>query len=106
MSGTNWRSESCQTSINGETAEHRLAVRREQSAPLLADLEDWMRTERAGLSRHSPVARAMDYIGDVQTFSDKSVQESANSGGDSPGEEQRQQAGRAGTEKVRGILSS
>ncbi|MYH38041.1 MAG: IS66 family transposase [Rhodospirillaceae bacterium] len=49
-------------SINGETAECRLAVRREQSAPLLADLEDWMRTERAGLSRHSPVARAMDYM--------------------------------------------
>ena len=48
--------------INGETAEHRLAVRREQSAPLLADLEDWLRTERAGLSRHSPVAKAMDYM--------------------------------------------
>ena len=48
--------------INGETAERRLAVRREQSAPLLADLEDWMRAERAGLSRHSPVAKAMDYM--------------------------------------------
>ena len=49
-------------SINGETAERRLTVRREQSAPLLADLKDWMQTERAGLSRHSPVARAMDYM--------------------------------------------
>ena len=48
--------------INGETVERRLAVRREQSAPLLADLENWMRTERAGLSRHSPVAKAMDYM--------------------------------------------
>ena len=48
--------------INGETAERRLAVRREQSAPLLADLEDWMRTERTGLSRHAPVAKAMDYM--------------------------------------------
>ena len=48
--------------INGETAERRLAVRREQSAPILADLEDWMRTERAGLSRHAPVAKAMDYM--------------------------------------------
>ena len=46
--------------INGETAERRLAVRREQSAPPLAEFEDWMRTERAGLSRHAPVARAMD----------------------------------------------
>ncbi len=43
--------------VNGETAERRLAVRREQSAPLLADLEDWMRAERAGLSRHSPSPR-------------------------------------------------
>ena len=31
-------------------------------APLLADLEDWTRAERAGLSRHSPVAKAMDYM--------------------------------------------
>ena len=48
--------------INGETAERRLAVRREQSTPLVADLEDWMRTERAGLSRHADVAKAMDYM--------------------------------------------
>ena len=48
--------------INGESAERRLAVRRERSAPLLAELEDWMRTERAGLSRHADVARAMDYM--------------------------------------------
>ena len=48
--------------INGETAERRLAVRREQSRPLLADLKDWMLTERAGLSRHAPAAGAMDYM--------------------------------------------
>ena len=48
--------------INGETAERRLAVRREQSGPLLADLKDWVRAERVGLSRHSPVAKAMDYM--------------------------------------------
>ena len=48
--------------INGESAEQRLAVRRELSAPLLADLEDWMRTERARLSRHASVAKAMDYM--------------------------------------------
>ena len=47
-------------SINGETAERRLEVRREQGAPLLADLEDWMRIEPAGLSRYPPVARAID----------------------------------------------
>ena len=48
--------------INGETAERRLAVRRERSAPLVAELEDWMRTERTGLSRHAAAAKAMDYM--------------------------------------------
>ena len=48
--------------INGETAERRLAVRRERSAPLVAELEDWMRMERAGLSRHASAAKAMDYM--------------------------------------------
>ena len=48
--------------INGETAERRLAVRRERSAPLVAELEGWMRMERAGLSRHASAAKAMDYM--------------------------------------------
>ena len=48
--------------IRGETAERRLVKRRSQSATLVAELEDWMRTERAGLSRHAAVAKAMDYM--------------------------------------------
>ena len=48
--------------INGESAERRIAVRRERSAPLVAALEAWMRTERIRLSRHAPVAKAMDYM--------------------------------------------
>ena len=48
--------------INGETVQRRLAVRREQGAAFFADLDDWMRGERAGLSRHAPVVRAMDYM--------------------------------------------
>lgn len=40
----------------------RLAVRQAEVAPLVADLEAWMRRERAGLSRHAPVAKAMDYM--------------------------------------------
>jgi transposase len=48
--------------INGSSAERRLAVRRERSATLLAKLESWMRDERAKLSRHAPVAKAMDYM--------------------------------------------
>ena len=48
--------------INGAPAEQRLVVRQERSAPLVAELEDWMRTKRAGLSRHAAVAKAMDYM--------------------------------------------
>ncbi len=48
--------------INGMSAEERLAVRAERSAPVLAELEAWMRAERARLSRHAPVAKAMDYM--------------------------------------------
>jgi transposase len=49
-------------SINGLPADRRLAVRREQAAPLVAALEAWMREERRKLSRHSDVAVAMDYM--------------------------------------------
>jgi len=48
--------------INGMSAEQRLGFRAERSAPLLADLEAWMREERQRLSRHAPVAKAMDYM--------------------------------------------
>jgi transposase len=48
--------------INGSSAEQRLVVRAERSAPLLADLEAWLRAERARLSRHAPVAKAIDYM--------------------------------------------
>ena len=49
-------------SINGLPAQPRLAVRRDRSAPLVADLEAWMREERRKLSRHSDVAGAIDYM--------------------------------------------
>jgi transposase len=48
--------------INGQSAEQRLAVRRERVAPLVASLEQWMRAERVKLSRHADVAKAMDYM--------------------------------------------
>lgn len=48
--------------INGIAAEQRLAVRRERSAPLVDELEAWMREHRASLSRHAPVAQAIDYM--------------------------------------------
>ena len=48
--------------INGLVAKQRLAVRAERSAPLVAKLEEWIRGERAKLSRHAPVAQAIDYM--------------------------------------------
>ncbi len=48
--------------INGLPAEQRLAVRQTQVAPLVTELETWMRGARARMSRHSDVAKAMDYM--------------------------------------------
>lgn len=48
--------------INGKSAAERLTVRRECSLPLVAELEAWMQQERAKLSRHDDVAKAMDYM--------------------------------------------
>jgi hypothetical protein len=48
--------------INGWSAEERLKIRKEKSAPLMADLKTWMREERAKLSKHAAVAKAMDYM--------------------------------------------
>lgn len=47
--------------INGWTAEKRLAARREHSTPLAKSLEDWLRQERAKLSRKNALAKAIDY---------------------------------------------
>jgi transposase len=48
--------------INGATAEQRLAFRNERVKPLLSELEVWMRAERARLSRHADLAKAIDYM--------------------------------------------
>jgi hypothetical protein len=48
--------------LNGQAIAHRVAARQERVAPLVAKLEAWMRTERARLSRHNDVAKAMDYM--------------------------------------------
>jgi hypothetical protein len=46
--------------INGRPTEERLAVRQERRAPLLADLEVWMRQTKGAISSKTEVARAMD----------------------------------------------
>ena len=48
--------------INGRSTGERMAVRSARVAPLVGELEAWMRAERAKLSRHSDVAKAMDYM--------------------------------------------
>lgn len=48
--------------LNGLSAEERLSVRRSRTMSLVASLEDWVRAERARLSRHAETAKAMDYM--------------------------------------------
>jgi Transposase IS66 family len=48
--------------INGIAAEQRLALRQERIRPLVGELEGWMRAERARLSRHADIAKAIDYM--------------------------------------------
>ena len=47
--------------INGVPPQRRLTVRAERSAPLLIQLETWLRQQRAKLSSKSETARAIDY---------------------------------------------
>jgi hypothetical protein len=48
--------------INGASADERLCVRQEQSTPLLAEFQAWLREERARLSRSASVAKPIDYL--------------------------------------------
>jgi transposase len=47
---------------NSLSAEERHRARAERSAPLVADLENWLRQERAKLSRSASVAQPIDYM--------------------------------------------
>jgi hypothetical protein len=48
--------------INGQPTGDRLAVRQRETQPFVANLEKWMRAERARLSRHAATAQAIDYM--------------------------------------------
>ena len=48
--------------LNGRLADERLTLRQTTLAPLVTELEDWMGAERARLSRHNDIAKAMDYM--------------------------------------------
>jgi transposase len=47
--------------INGLTADERLVARKERAAPLVYELEAWLREERSKLSSKNPVAKAIHY---------------------------------------------
>uniref|UniRef100_UPI00403F78CA IS66 family transposase n=1 Tax=Rhizobium sp. T1473 TaxID=555321 RepID=UPI00403F78CA len=48
--------------INGLSAEERLAARQEKSKPLFDDMHEWLKQERATLSRSSEVIEPIDYM--------------------------------------------
>ena len=48
--------------INGLAADQRLERRRKDSRPLVEELHGWLQTERAKLSRSSPVSEAIYYM--------------------------------------------
>ena len=48
--------------LNGQTEEHRLNQRVQTVAPLVTELESWMREHRAKLSKHNDLAKAIDYM--------------------------------------------
>jgi hypothetical protein len=48
--------------INGQSVAQRLQVRQDSVAPLVRDLEVWMRTHLGLLSRHDAVAKAIAYM--------------------------------------------
>lgn len=48
--------------INGLTAAERQAARHQLSRPLIEGLQGWLRAERDRLSKHNPVAKAIDYM--------------------------------------------
>jgi hypothetical protein len=47
---------------NGRPATDRVARRHADVAPLVAELDHWMRAERVRVSRHAEIAKAIDYM--------------------------------------------
>lgn len=48
--------------INGLTPGARLEVRRKLSLPIVESLKEWLLEQRARLSKHNPVAKAINYL--------------------------------------------
>ena len=52
--------------INGLAAAARHDTRQRLVRPLVTDLHDWLRAERARMSKHNPVAKAINYMFEEQ----------------------------------------
>ena len=48
--------------INGTAPDRRVAVRQARIKPVVDELRNWMEAERSGLSRHTAIAKAIDYM--------------------------------------------
>jgi transposase len=48
--------------INGLPAEARLEARQRLARPLIEELQNWLLAERAQISKHNPVAKAINYM--------------------------------------------
>lgn len=48
--------------INGLTAVARHDARQRLARPMVSDLHDWLRSERARMSKHNPLAKAINYM--------------------------------------------
>jgi hypothetical protein len=48
--------------INGLSADARHDARQRLVRPMAMNLHDWLRAERAGMSKHNPVAKAINYM--------------------------------------------
>ncbi|MBB3967381.1 transposase [Rhizobium metallidurans] len=50
--------------VNGTSAEERFAARQQHTRPLVDDLHDWLIVQRSQMSKHNPVAKAINYLFD------------------------------------------
>ncbi|WP_313611039.1 IS66 family transposase, partial [Rhizobium sp.] len=48
--------------INGKSAEERLVARRQHARPIAEELYDWLMAQRSQMSKHNPVAKAINYM--------------------------------------------
>jgi hypothetical protein len=83
--------------INGHNAEARLAARVVSSAPILAELESWLRAQRERTSRKSEIGKAIDYTLSAGSRSPASWQTAGSASATTPSSEPCAASRSAGT---------